>query len=109
MAFFHATRDHEGPAQGKGSGLDRARLAFRRERGSGSPAAASVPPDPESFGHHRDFLGDGIAIHGTFEPQLVLDPDPERRRISHGCIRLTNESARELYYLVAVGTPVLIY
>ncbi len=55
------------------------------------------------------YLGDGIAIHGTFQPELVLDPDPERRRISHGCIRLTNETARELYYLVDVGTPVLIY
>ncbi len=64
---------------------------------------------PGALGTTAISLGDGIAIHGTFEPQLVLDPDPERRRISHGCIRLTNESARELYYLVDVGTPVLIY
>jgi membrane protein len=55
------------------------------------------------------YLGDGIAIHGTNSPQLLLDPDPERRRVSHGCIRLTNEAARELYHLVDVGTPVLIY
>ncbi|MGD8319782.1 MAG: L,D-transpeptidase [Gemmatimonadota bacterium] len=55
------------------------------------------------------YLGDGIAIHGTNQPQLILNPDPERRRVSHGCIRLTNESARTLMHMVEVGTPVLIY
>lgn len=55
------------------------------------------------------FLGDGIAIHGTDQPQLLLQPDPEDRRISHGCIRLTNEAARQLYHRIDVGTPVLIY
>ena len=64
---------------------------------------------PGALGTTAIYLGDGIAIHGTFRPHLVLDPDPQRRRISHGCIRLTNEAARELYYLVDVGTPVLIY
>jgi membrane protein len=55
------------------------------------------------------YLGDGIAIHGTNSPAILMNPDPDRRRISHGCIRLTNESARELYHLVEVGTPVLVY
>lgn len=55
------------------------------------------------------YLGDGIAIHGTDQPQLVLRPDPEHRRVSHGCIRLTNEAARTLMHMVHVGTPVLIY
>ncbi|TVP54047.1 MAG: YihY family inner membrane protein [Gemmatimonadales bacterium] len=55
------------------------------------------------------YLGDGIAIHGTDRPHLLLDPDPETRRISHGCIRLTNEAARQLYHRVEVGTPVLIF
>lgn len=55
------------------------------------------------------YLGDGIAIHGTNQPELLLNPDPERRRVSHGCIRLTNEAARTLMYMVDVGTPVLIY
>ena len=64
---------------------------------------------PGALGTTAIYLGDGIAIHGTHRPELVLDPDPERRRISHGCIRLTNEAARELYYLIDVGTPVLIY
>jgi len=62
-----------------------------------------------AMGNTAIYLGDGIAIHGTNRPALVLNPDPERRRVSHGCIRLTNESARELFHLVDVGTPVLIY
>jgi len=55
------------------------------------------------------YLGDGIAIHGTNQPELLLHADPERRRVSHGCIRLTNEAARTLMHMVDVGTPVLIY
>jgi len=55
------------------------------------------------------YLGDGIAIHGTNQPELLLRADPERRRVSHGCIRLTNEAARTLMHMVDVGTPVLIY
>lgn len=55
------------------------------------------------------YIGYELALHGTSEPELVLRPDPEQRRISHGCIRLTNEDARTLYHLVDVGTPVLIY
>jgi lipoprotein-anchoring transpeptidase ErfK/SrfK len=55
------------------------------------------------------YLGDGIAIHGTNQPELILDPDPERRRVSHGCIRLTNEAARTLMHMVDVGMPVLVY
>ncbi len=64
---------------------------------------------PGTLGTTALYLGDGIAIHGTDRPELLLDPDPEARRISHGCIRLTNEAARELYHLVEVGTPVLLY
>ena len=55
------------------------------------------------------YLGDGIAIHGTNQPGLLLNPDPEQRRVSHGCIRLTNEAARSLMHMVDVGTPVLVY
>jgi hypothetical protein len=55
------------------------------------------------------YIGFELALHGTDKPGLVLNPDPEERRVSHGCIRLTNEDARTLYYLVEVGTPVLIY
>jgi YihY family inner membrane protein len=64
---------------------------------------------PGTLGTSALFLGDGIAIHGTDRPDLLLNPDPEARRVSHGCIRLTNEAARQLYHRVDVGTPVLIY
>jgi len=75
-----------------------------------------IPPDNSParlmrgvMGSTAIYLGDGIAIHGTNQPGLLLNPDPERRRVSHGCIRLTNEAARALMYQVDVGTPVLIY
>lgn len=55
------------------------------------------------------YIGYELAIHGTDKPELVLQPDPDERRVSHGCIRMTNEDVRSLYYLVEVGTPVLIY
>lgn len=64
---------------------------------------------PGGMGDTAIYLGDGIAIHGTDKPQLLLNPDPDARRVSHGCIRLTNEAARELMHMVEVGTPVLIY
>ena len=77
---------------------------------------APVPPENHPsrlmrgiMGNTAIFLGDGIAIHGTNQPELLLDPDPEARRVSHGCIRLTNEAARSLMHMVDVGTPVLIY
>jgi L,D-transpeptidase YbiS len=55
------------------------------------------------------YLGDGIAIHGTNSPELLMNPDPAKRNVSHGCIRLTNEASRELMHMVSVGTPVLIF
>ncbi|MBI4408155.1 MAG: L,D-transpeptidase [Gemmatimonadetes bacterium] len=55
------------------------------------------------------YIGYELAMHGTSKPELVLQSNPEDRRVSHGCIRLTNEDARTLYHLVEVGTPVLIY
>ena len=77
---------------------------------------APIPPQnsparmmPGVMGTTALYLGDGIAIHGTNQPGLLLHPDPEKRRVSHGCIRLTNEAARTLFHMVEVGTPVLIY
>lgn len=64
---------------------------------------------PGAMGNTAIYLGDGIAIHGTQRPDLILVPDADDRRVSHGCIRLTNEAARELYHMVGVGTPVLIF
>jgi membrane protein len=74
------------------------------------PAAADRARIPGTLGTSALFLGDGIAIHGTDRPDLLIDfPNPDDRRVSHGCIRLTNEAARELFHLVEVGTPVLIF
>lgn len=80
------------------------------EKGLTPPAANDPSRTMEGImGTTAIYLGDGIAIHGTNQPGLLMEPDPDKRRVSHGCIRLTNESARELMHRVDVGTPVLIY
>lgn len=74
------------------------------ERGEPIP-----PPDsPKRYeagmlGTTALYLGEGIAVHGTNNPAVLGQP------VSHGCIRMTNEAARQLYHEVEVGTPVIIY
>jgi lipoprotein-anchoring transpeptidase ErfK/SrfK len=46
--------------------------------------------------------GGPVAIHGTNQPQLI------GRRISNGCIRVTNAAIRRLWRAAPHGTPVLI-
>ena len=58
---------------------------------------------PGELGTSALFLGEEIAIHGTDRPDRLGDD------VSHGCIRVSNEAARQLYHEVEVGTPVLIY
>ncbi|HET7233369.1 MAG TPA: L,D-transpeptidase [Longimicrobium sp.] len=48
------------------------------------------------------YLGDEIAIHGTDKPELL------GKRVSHGCIRLSNANALRLFHDVQVGTPIVI-
>lgn len=80
------------------------------ERGEPVP-----PPDsprrrrPGVLGSTAIYIGYDLAVHGTNRPELVLDPDPDARRVSHGCIRMTDEDARRLFHDVDVGTLVLIY
>ena len=73
------------------------------------PRDAPERRDTEMLGTTAIYIGYELAIHGTNAPELLLQPDPEDRRVSHGCIRLTNEDARMLYHMVEIGTPVLIY
>jgi lipoprotein-anchoring transpeptidase ErfK/SrfK len=50
-----------------------------------------------------DWPGGGyIGIHGTNAPGLIPG------RISHGCIRMRNESITRLNRLMPVGTPVTV-
>jgi L,D-transpeptidase ErfK/SrfK len=79
-------------------------------------AGRPVPPPDSPARRRRGMLGNTalyigyeLAIHGTDRPDLVLRNDPDKRRVSHGCIRMTDEDARELYHRVDVGTLVLIY
>lgn len=48
-------------------------------------------------------LGNGIGIHGT------LKLDSLNTRASHGCVRVSEDDAYELYRRVPVGTVVHIY
>jgi hypothetical protein len=48
------------------------------------------------------YIGQGLAIHGTDKPELL------GRRVSHGCIRLSDANALRLYHDVQVGTEVVI-
>ncbi len=42
-------------------------------------------------------------IHGTNKPWSI------GKAVSNGCVRMYNKDAKELYSIVTVGTPVLIY
>lgn len=64
---------------------------------------------PGTLGNTAIYIGYELAMHGTNKPELVLRPDADARRVSHGCIRLTDEDARKLFYMVEIGTPVLIF
>jgi lipoprotein-anchoring transpeptidase ErfK/SrfK len=50
-----------------------------------------------------DWPGGGyVGIHGTNEPQILPG------RVSHGCIRMTNDAILRLSRLMPVGTPVTV-
>lgn len=60
----------------------------------------------EQFGGHFMQLNvpNGIyGIHGTDEPWSI------GKAVSHGCVRMYNNDAKEVYNLVSLGTPVNIY
>lgn len=68
-----------------------------------------IPPEnsplrrvPGALGSAAVYLSDEIAIHGTDKPELL------GQRVSHGCIRLSDEHALRLFHNVQVGTPVVI-
>jgi hypothetical protein len=69
----------------------------------------AIPPEnspqrrmPGALGAAAVYISDEIAIHGTDKPELL------GQRVSHGCIRLSDENAIRLFHNVQVGTPVLI-
>ncbi|HSU15103.1 L,D-transpeptidase [Longimicrobium sp.] len=69
--------------------------------------AVPGPNDPKrrftrGLGAAAVYIGHGLAIHGTDKPELL------GRRVSHGCIRLSDANALRLYHDVQVGTEVVI-
>lgn len=71
--------------------------------------SAFVPGDPfygayaletSAYARVTDWPGDVVGIHGTNKPELL------GRAVSHGCIRVSNDVARQLERLVPLGTPI---
>jgi lipoprotein-anchoring transpeptidase ErfK/SrfK len=57
---------------------------------------------PRGLGAAAVYIGHGLAIHGTDRPELL------GRRVSHGCIRLSNADAIRLFHNVQIGTEVVV-
>jgi hypothetical protein len=66
------------------------------------PADSPARRQEGGLGAAAVFLGNELAIHGTDKPELL------GRRVSHGCIRLSNANAIRLFHNVQIGTPVVI-
>lgn len=66
------------------------------------PAGSPDRKQEGGLGAAAVYLGNELAIHGTDKPELL------GRRVSHGCIRLSNENAVRLFHNVQIGTPVII-
>ena len=66
------------------------------------PLNSPLRKQPGGLGAAAVYLGPEIAIHGTDKPELL------GKRVSHGCIRLSNTNAIRLFHNVQVGTPVVI-
>ncbi len=77
--------------------------AARRRENPRLPAVIPGGAPNNPMGQFAMTLGDGTyAIHGTNRPASV------GRFVSHGCIRMYNADIRELFSMVAVGTPVIV-
>ena len=88
------------------------------------PASGDVlPPGPSNplgsrwIGFHRDCRGrrgfngqEHLVVNGCVEAGFHGTPNRASvgRAVSHGCVRLFDEDARELFDLVSLGTPVTV-
>jgi lipoprotein-anchoring transpeptidase ErfK/SrfK len=71
-------------------------------RGRQAPVIAGGSPHNPMGAAALTLRGGEYAIHGTNRPSSIGG------FVSHGCIRMYNNDIRELYSLVAVGTPVIV-
>jgi lipoprotein-anchoring transpeptidase ErfK/SrfK len=73
--------------------------------GWGANMPASIPPGPNNpMGlHELNWSASGVAFHGVPTSELPS----LGYNASHGCIRMSNPDATELFGLVDVGTPIV--
>jgi L,D-transpeptidase ErfK/SrfK len=72
----------------------------------GEPVPAPDSPKRQvrgKLGKYALDLGDGILIHGTD------DVDSFGKRVSHGCIRVPDDTLEAVWKATAVGTPVYVF
>ncbi len=63
-----------------------------------------VPTGPDNpLGYRWIGFSGNYGIHGTNAPETIGE------YVSNGCIRMLEEDVEELYSLVSVGTPVIVY
>lgn len=82
-----------------------------------------LPPGPQNplgsrwIGFHRDCRGrsgfngqEHLVVKGCVEAGFHGTPNRASvgRAVSHGCVRLLDEHAKELFDLVSLGTPVIV-
>ena len=65
--------------------------------------AAAKAFEARAYSKLSEWPGGGVVgMHGTWQPELL------GRAVSHGCVRLSNETAAFFRSRVPVGTPIRI-
>jgi L,D-transpeptidase ErfK/SrfK len=73
------------------------------EEGESVPRSENDRMDSEMLGKYAIGFGDGYFIHGTIYQRLL------GISVTHGCVRLGDESLKKLYERVRIGTRIYIF
>ena len=65
-----------------------------------NPFYGAFALETSAYARMTDWPSDVVGIHGTDRPQLLGEA------VSHGCIRVSNDVARQLERLAPLGTPI---
>jgi len=73
------------------------------EEGLPVPKRESERLDNNMMGDYAIGFGDGYFIHGTIYERLL------GIAVTHGCVRLSADKLKELYYRIGIGTRIYVY